>query len=157
MTLSQVSIKTGNRCQGHSPFVLWTLSLDFSSMLYKDLARQIVKNHYPYVSINTKRWKLQFSSGRKWIEAWISQVYDQSSLWVGVCIRTGAWFILWVPKGSVSMSVWAGGCLWTIRFNHCMLVYCLSICHVFHDSIFTFSLQQIYWQWVSQNNYACND
>lgn len=114
------------------------------------------KKHYPDVCINTKKWKIQFS-GRKRLEAGTSQVHDESMLW-GVSVSEQVHVLhSGIQKASVFMSVWAGQCLWTIRFNHCMWNYCLSICHVFHGSIYTFGLQHISWQWASQNNYAFND
>lgn len=151
-----MSIKTANRCQGRSPFFFWSISLDFFFYVLQGFSRTNSENHYPDIRINANRWKLQFSSGRKWIEPGISQVYDEFLLWVSVSEQVHGLHSE-IQKASVFMTFWAGGCLWTIRFNHCMQIHCLSICHVFQESIYTFGFQHIHWQWVSQNNYGCID
>lgn len=54
------------------------------------------------------------------------------------------------------MTFRAGGYIWTIRFNSRTWIYPLSICNVFHGSIYTFGLQHIKCKCFVENNCACN-
>lgn len=55
--------QTANRCPGHSPFSFWSTSLDFFFYVVQGFSRTNSENHFPHISINANRWKLQCSSG----------------------------------------------------------------------------------------------